>query len=69
MTSQQYNFTVSDKVGIDFPAKCYRCEFEPLTKKQYNEHCIQEHKGLAGYPNRASIRKFKLECQGCWWEA
>lgn len=59
-SNKQYN--------AEFPAECYRCNFEPKTKQEYHSHLFEEHRHLAGYPNNASIVKYGLRSQGYWWE-
>jgi hypothetical protein len=52
----------------DYPPKCYRCDFSPDNKKQYEDHCFQRHSGYSAYPNKASIQSYGLELQGMDWE-
>jgi replicative DNA helicase Mcm len=52
----------------DFPPKCYRCEFLPENKQEYDKHCFQKHRGFSGYPNLPSLEANGLEPQGMWWE-
>ena len=48
--------------------KCYRCDFKPEFKKEYDFHCHQNPPRLSGYPNSASIRDYRLKAQGMLWE-
>jgi len=57
-----------DPNRLDFPLKCYRCDFQPVSKSDYNQHCWEKHRGKAGYPNKASIKKYSLQPQGMDWE-
>jgi hypothetical protein len=52
----------------DYPPKCYRCDFKPGSKIEYNDHCSKNHPNLSGYPNMASLEKYGLEPQGMDWE-
>lgn len=51
-----------------YPHHCYRCDFEPVNKQEYESHCFEHHKGFSGYPNMASIVAYGLEPQGMDWE-
>jgi len=54
---------------VDFPPKCYRCEFSKYeTKKEYDYHCVTRHPGLPGYPGPADIIESGLKPQGMNWE-
>lgn len=52
----------------EYPPNCYRCEFKPETKQEYDDHCSNKHRGYSGYPNNASMEKYDLKHQGMDWE-
>ena len=51
-----------------FSLKCYRCDFKPQSKKEYDFDFHQNHPRLCGYPNSASIKHYRLKAQGMLWE-
>ena len=54
--------------GLDFPSKCYRCQFTPDNKQQYDDHCSLKHRGFSGYPNKTGLEAFGLKPQNMDWE-
>ncbi len=54
--------------SVEYPPECYRCEFKPENKDEYDNHCCKEHPGKSGYPNKASIEAYNLEPQAMDWE-
>jgi hypothetical protein len=69
MPAHQYESGQSGESADDYPTRCYRCNFRPDNKQQYDNHCFDYHRGFSGYPNRASIEAYRLEPQGFEWEA
>jgi hypothetical protein len=67
-TNLSLNVSHASRDSKEYPAKCYRCDFSPDNKKQYEDHCFQRHSGYSAYPNKASIKSFGLEPQGMDWE-
>jgi len=57
-----------DPNSLDFPLKCYRCDFQPESKQEYENHCWRKHRGYAGFPNKASLEKYNLKAQKMPWE-
>jgi len=72
MLSYQYESGQSDGSAnthqVQYPPKCYRCDFKPDSKQAYDQHCHNKHPGKAGYPNTASIEADGLEFQAMEWE-
>lgn len=52
----------------DYPPHCYRCEFVPNSKQEYENHCSIKHPNKSGYPNLAGIEADHLEPQDMDWE-
>ncbi len=57
------------KRKAEFPPKCYRCDSSSYaTKEEYENHCVNIHPGLPGYPGPADIKAMNLIPQGMTWE-
>jgi hypothetical protein len=52
----------------EYPPICYRCDFKPESKQQYEDHCSIKHRGVSGYPGPTDIEYYSLKPQGMPWE-
>jgi hypothetical protein len=66
--SQIYNSGSGSSSSVDFPTKCYSCDFTPSNKQQYDDHCSLKHRGFSGSPNKAGLEAYGLKSQGKDWE-
>lgn len=56
-------------VGLEFPPKCYHCNFTSYeTKQDYESHCVSSHPSKPAYPGPADIEALNLIPQNMQWK-